>query len=111
MVTVAAPLSTFLPANDSILQVTQLSGIAAFQEKERDRTGIKSLKVAYNRVFGYYIEITNVYRDSVPPEYERKQTLVNSERYITPELKEYESKVLGAEEEIVALEATLFEVG
>ena len=85
------------------------SWIAAFQEKERDRTGIKSLKVAYNRVFGYYIEITNVYRDSVPPEYERKQTLVNSERYITPELKEYESKVLGAEEEIVALEATLFE--
>jgi len=85
------------------------SWIAAFQEKERERTGIKSLKVAYNKVFGYYIEITNVYRDSVPPEYVRKQTLVNSERYITPELKEYESKVLGAEEEIVALEAELFE--
>jgi DNA mismatch repair protein MutS len=85
------------------------SWIATFQEKERGRTGIKSLKVGYNKVFGYYIEITNVYRDSVPPEYVRKQTLVNSERYITPELKEYESKVLGAEEEIVALEAELFE--
>ena len=85
------------------------SWIATFQEKERQRTGIKSLKVAYNKVFGYYIEITNVYRDSVPPEYVRKQTLVNSERYITPELKEYESKVLGAEEQILALEAELFE--
>ncbi len=85
------------------------SWIATFQEKERRRTGIKSLKVGYNKVFGYYIEITNVYRDSVPPEYVRKQTLVNSERYITPELKEYESKVLGAEEEIAALEAQLFE--
>ncbi len=85
------------------------SWIAAFQEKERERTRIKSLKVGYNQVFGYYIEITNVYRDAVPPEYVRKQTLVNCERYITPELKEYESKVLGAEEEIVALEAELFE--
>jgi DNA mismatch repair protein MutS len=85
------------------------SWIARFQEKERERTGIKSLKVGYNEVFGYYIEITNVYKNSVPPEYARKQTLVNSERYITPELKEYESKVLGAEEEIVALEAQLFE--
>ena len=85
------------------------SWIANFQEKERERTGIKSLKVGYNEVFGYYIEITNVYKNSVPPEYTRKQTLVNSERYITPELKEYESKVLGAEEQIVALEAELFE--
>ena len=85
------------------------SWIATFQEKERSRTGIKSLKVAYNKVFGYYIEITNVYRNSIPPDYTRKQTLVNSERYITPELKEYEAKVLGAEEEIAALEARLFE--
>ncbi|NQT83683.1 DNA mismatch repair protein MutS [bacterium] len=85
------------------------SWIATFQEKERKRTGIKSLKVSYNKVFGYYIEITNVYREAVPPEYVRKQTLVNSERYITPELKEYESKVLGAEEQIVSLEAELFE--
>ncbi len=85
------------------------SWIATFQQKQRKRTGIKSLKVSYNRVFGYYIEITNVYRKNVPPEYVRKQTLVNSERYITPELKEYESKVLGAEEQIVALETELFD--
>jgi len=85
------------------------SWIATFQEKERERTGIKSLKVGYNKVFGYYIEVTNVYRKAVPAEYVRKQTLVNSERYITPELKEYESKVLGAEEQIVTLEAQLFE--
>ncbi len=85
------------------------SWIATFQERERKRTGIKSLKVSYNKVFGYYIEITNVYREQVPPEYVRKQTLVNSERYITPDLKEYEAKVLGAEEEIAALEAELFE--
>jgi len=82
--------------------------IASFQEKERERTGIKSLKVGYNKVFGYYLEISHVNRQAVPEEYIRKQTLVNSERYITPEMKEYEAKVLGAEEKIVELEQQLF---
>ncbi|MBU0518924.1 DNA mismatch repair protein MutS [bacterium] len=79
------------------------------QEQERARTGIPSLKIGFNRVFGYYIEITKTHASKVPPEYIRKQTLVSSERYITPELKEMESKVLGAEEKIKNLEAELFE--
>jgi DNA mismatch repair protein MutS len=79
------------------------------QEKERARTGINSLKIGFNRVFGFYIEISNANKDKVPPEYIRKQTLVNGERYITPELKEMESRVLGAEEKIKSLEAQLFD--
>lgn len=79
------------------------------QEKERSRTGISSLKIGFNRVFGYYIEVTKPNMDKIPPDYIRKQTLVNSERYITPELKEIESKVLGAEEKIKHLEYQLFE--
>jgi DNA mismatch repair protein MutS len=82
--------------------------IAGLEQKERQRIGIKSLKVGYNRVFGYYIEVTRANSGSVPADYIRKQTLVNSERYITPELKEYESIVLHAEERITELEARLF---
>jgi DNA mismatch repair protein MutS len=81
--------------------------IARFEASERRRTGIQSLKVRYNRVFGYYIEVTNSNLKSVPADYLRKQTLTNGERYITPELKEYETKVLNAESLIEKLEATL----
>jgi DNA mismatch repair protein MutS len=84
------------------------SYIAAIEARERGRTGIASLKVKFNNVFGYFIEISNSNRDKVPGDYERKQTLVNAERYTTPELKEYETKVLGAEERIVTLETELF---
>ncbi len=82
--------------------------IANLESIERERTGIKSLKVGYNKVFGYYIEITNSNTASVPTEYIRKQTLVNAERYITPEMKEYETLVLNAEERIRDLEGRLF---
>ncbi len=82
--------------------------IARFESGERRRTGIHSLKVRYNKVFGYYIEVTKANLKSVPPDYIRKQTLVNGERYITPELKECEAKVLSSEEEILKLELTLF---
>lgn len=77
-------------------------------ERESERTGIPSLKIASNNVFGYYIEVRNTHRDKVPEEWIRKQTLVNAERYITEELKEYESKILGAEERILAIEQQLF---
>ncbi len=83
--------------------------IASIQTKEQEKTGIKKLKIGYNRVFGYYIEIPNSFKDSAPDEYIRKQTLANCERYITQELKELESKVLGAQERIVKLEFELFE--
>jgi len=82
--------------------------IARMEGQERQRTGISSLKVRYNQVFGYYIEVTNPNLDMVPEDYIRKQTLTNAERFITPQLKEYESKVLGAEERIKALEHELF---
>ena len=82
--------------------------IANLEAIERERTGIKSLKVRYNKVFGYYIEITKANAHMAPPEYIRKQTLVNAERYITPEMKEYETLVLNAEEEIHKIEARLF---
>lgn len=75
---------------------------------ERESTGIRSLKVGFNKVFGYYIEVTHTHAESVPPHYIRKQTLANAERYITPELKEFESKILGAQERIVSLEYHLF---
>lgn len=78
------------------------------QQKEIERTGIPSLKVAYNNVFGYYIEVRNTHKDKVPPEWIRKQTLVSAERYITEELKEYEAKILGAEEKIASLEEQLY---
>ncbi len=79
------------------------------QQRESERTGIPSLKVAFNNVFGYYLEVTNAHKDKVPTDWIRKQTLTNAERYITPELKTYEEKILGAEEKILALESRLFE--
>jgi DNA mismatch repair protein MutS len=82
--------------------------ISNLEESERLRTGIKSLKVGYNKVFGYYIEITNTHTDQVPAEYIRKQTLVNAERYITPEMKDYEARVLTAEERIRKMEQQIF---
>ncbi len=84
------------------------SYIAGLQERERARTGIPSLKVGFNKVFGYYLEITNAHAARVPPDYERRQTLAGAERYVTPELKEYEEKVLTAEERMAAREAELF---
>lgn len=79
------------------------------QQRESANTGIPSLKISYNNVFGYYLEVTNAHKDKVPQEWIRKQTLTNAERYITPELKNYEEKILGAEEKITALEQQLFE--
>jgi DNA mismatch repair protein MutS len=83
--------------------------IAELQLRERERTGIASLKIGYNRVFGYYIEVTKARQHAVPDEYERRQTLTNAERYVTPELKEYEARVLGAEEEAIARERALLD--
>lgn len=79
-----------------------------FQSRERKRTGINSLKVSFNKVFGYYIDITRTHADKIPQDYIRKQTLVNSERYITQELKEYEDKILNAEEKIAVIESKIF---
>jgi len=81
-----------------------------YQSAQNERTGIPSLKVGYNKVFGYYIEVTNTHRDRVPPDYVRKQTLKNAERYITDELKKYETQVLTARDQAIAREAELFEV-
>jgi DNA mismatch repair protein MutS len=78
--------------------------IASLQARERERSGIPSLKVGFNKVFGYYIEITHAHRERIPKDYERRQTLTGAERYVTPELKEYEAKVLGAEERIAGRE-------
>ncbi len=78
------------------------------KQRELERTGIPSLKIAHNNVFGYYIEVTNTHKNKVPEEWERKQTLVNAERYITPELKEYEQKIIGAEEKILILEEQIY---
>ncbi|NNF59623.1 MAG: DNA mismatch repair protein MutS [Rhodothermaceae bacterium] len=83
--------------------------LARLQADETKRTGIPSLKIGYNKVFGYYLEITNTHKDKVPDDYIRKQTLVNAERYVTPALKEYEEKILTAEEKMVGLERQLFE--
>jgi DNA mismatch repair protein MutS len=82
--------------------------IASLQQRERERTGITSLKVGFNKVFGYYLEITNAHAARVPPDYERRQTLASAERYVTPELKDYEARVLGAEERMAVREAELF---
>ncbi len=83
--------------------------LEALEIRESERTGIQSLKVSFNNVFGYYIEVRNTHKDKVPQEWIRKQTLVNAERYITEELKEYETKILGAEEKIHQLEVQLFD--
>jgi len=85
------------------------SYIAGLQASERHRTGIPTLKVGYNKVFGYYLEVTKAHRDAVPADYERRQTLTSAERYVTPELKAYEEKVLSAEDEIARLEGRLYE--
>ncbi|MHB8577165.1 MAG: DNA mismatch repair protein MutS, partial [Dehalococcoidia bacterium] len=82
--------------------------LADLEMRERDRTGIRSLKVGYNRVFGYFIEVSNAAAGSVPADYQRRQTLVGAERYITPELKEYETRILTAQERMETLEADLF---
>ncbi len=82
--------------------------LAGLQQRESEATGIPSLKIGFNNVFGYYFEVYNTHRDKVPAEWTRRQTLTNAERYITPELKEYEDKILGAEERMLALEQQLF---
>jgi DNA mismatch repair protein MutS len=96
---------------DDVLHATRdaREWIANLESVERARTGISSLKVGYNKVFGYYIEVTRANDDKVPDDYIRKQTLVNNERYITPELKEYETLVLNAEEQILSIERRLFD--
>jgi len=83
--------------------------LAQIQQRESEETGIPSLKIGYNNVFGYYLEVTNTHKNKVPGQWQRKQTLVNSERYITPELKELEEKILNAEEKILVLETRLYE--
>ena len=93
------------------LRNIQTSGkdyLLQIQEREIARTGIQSLKIGFNNVFGYYMEVRNTYKEFVPPEWIRKQTLVNAERYITQELKEYEEKILGAEDKILVLETRLY---
>lgn len=82
--------------------------LVQLQNREVQRTGISSLKIAYNKVFGYYLEVTNAHKDRVPDDWIRKQTLVNAERYITPELKEYEDKILNAEDQIFSIEQRMF---
>ncbi|MGH7509082.1 MAG: DNA mismatch repair protein MutS [Gemmatimonadales bacterium] len=82
--------------------------IASLQQRERERTGISSLKVGFNKVFGYYLEVTHAHTARVPADYERRQTLATAERYVTPELKEYEARVLGAEDRMASREAELF---
>ncbi len=83
--------------------------LVQLQQKESENTGISSLKIGYNSIFGYYLEVTHVHKHKVPPSWMRKQTLANAERYITPELKEYEEKIIGAEEKIFELEGQLFD--
>ncbi|NJE06653.1 DNA mismatch repair protein MutS, partial [Thermococcus sp. M36] len=78
------------------------------QQRESEATGIPSLKISFNNVFGYYLEVTNVHKSKVPAEWIRKQTLANAERYITPELKEYEEKITGSEEKILAIELEMY---
>ncbi|MBZ0302312.1 MAG: DNA mismatch repair protein MutS [Anaerolineae bacterium] len=101
----------YSPELDDVLHRTRdaREWIAGLEEVERQRTGIAKLKVSYNKVFGYYIEVTHAQAEHVPDDYIRKQTLVNAERYITPELKEYETLVLNAEEQILEVERRLFE--
>src|SRR5678816_4427674 len=83
--------------------------LVSLEEKEKQRTGIPNLRVAYNSVHGYYIEVTNSHADKIPAEYRRRQTLKNAERYITPELKAFEDKALSARDRALALEKSLYE--
>lgn len=99
--------------NEELDELRRMSGsgkeyLMHIQQRESEATGIPSLKISYNNVFGYYIEVRNTHKDKVPEEWIRKQTLTNAERYITQELKEYEEKILGAEEKILAIEGKLF---
>lgn len=99
--------------NDELDELRSLSTsgksyLAALQQRESEATGIPSLKIGFNNIFGYYFEVYNTHREKVPTEWVRRQTLTNAERYITPELKEYEDKILGAEQRITALEGQLF---
>jgi DNA mismatch repair protein MutS len=100
----------FNPELDSLRELAHggKQWIARYQAQENERTGIPNLKVGFNKVFGYYIEITNAHREKIPPEYIRKQTIKNAERYVTPELKEYEEKVLTSDEKAKELEYELF---
>jgi len=105
-------MATGLHAELDELRAIAFSGkdyLEAMQVRESERTGIPSLKISFNNVFGYYLEVTNTHKDKVPEEWIRKQTLVNAERYITQELKEYEGKILGAEDKIHAIETRLFQ--
>ena len=100
--------------NEELDELRSLAGsgkeyLMNLQQRESERTGIPSLKVGFNNVFGYYLEVTNTHRDKVPSEWVRRQTLTNAERYITPELKSYEERILGAEERMQVLEAQLYE--
>jgi len=83
--------------------------LQGIQQREAEKTGISSLKISFNNVFGYYLEVTHAHKNKVPPEWIRKQTLVNAERYITPELKEYEEKIMGAEDKIMSIELALYD--
>ncbi len=103
---IASGVNTELDDLRSVLN-TGKEYLEAMKQREAERTGISSIKIAFNNVFGYYIEVRNSHKDKVPEEWIRKQTLVNAERYITEELKEYESKILGAEEKIHKLETSL----
>jgi len=100
--------------NDELDELRNISStgkgyLVDLQNKESEKTGISSLKIGFNNVFGYYLEVTNIHKSKVPPEWMRKQTLANAERYITPELKEYEEKIMGAEDKILAIEMQLFD--
>ncbi len=99
------------PELDELRALTRNSrdGLLAIQARERERTGISSLKVDYNNVFGYFIEVSKANQAKVPPDYERRQTMTNAERYITPELKEFEAKILGAEERMTTIERDMIE--
>ncbi len=99
------------PELDELRNIMRLGKdyLLELQQRESERTGISSLKVSYNNVFGYYIEVRNTHKDKVPAEWIRKQTLTQAERYITQELKDYEAKILGAEEKVLAIEQQLFE--
>ncbi len=100
--------------NDDLDELRSISSngkehLLKLQQQECERTGISSLRVGFNNVFGYYLEVTNTHKSKVPPEWIRKQTLINGERYITPELKEYEEKITGAEDKILQIECRIFE--
>ena len=100
----------FSPELDELIEIQDCSTeyLKGIEQRERDRTGIPKIKVGYNRVFGYYIEVTNLYKDRVPQDYIRKQTLTNAERFITQELKELESKILSAKDKSVSMEYEIF---